>query len=106
MRPPIFLIAPVFLAISYQSVDAQSKDNLTSWIDQERSLLAAFHMVPIIVPRGERVGDSYDSETSILIAGAGDCFPNLQLRSLLRRICGRFSSLWLIQPWFGFCICC
>ncbi|HJX85356.1 MAG TPA: IS630 transposase-related protein [Candidatus Angelobacter sp.] len=26
-------------------------------------------------------------------------------KSLLRRICGRFSP-WLIQPWFGFCICC
>jgi hypothetical protein len=31
---------------------------------------------------------------------------NLPLLRLLRRICGRFSGPWLIQPWFGFCICC
>ena len=29
-----------------------------------------------------------------------------RVKGLLRRICGRFSGPWLIQPWFGFCICC
>jgi hypothetical protein len=32
-----------------------------------------------------------------------DIVPRLE-NGLLRRICGRFSP-WLIQPWFGFCIC-
>jgi len=55
-------------------------DSLTSFVEQERGLLARFHMIPIVVPRGERVGNSYDRETSILITNTDDCFPKLQIR--------------------------
>jgi len=56
-----------------------SVDNLSSFLDQQRSFLAQYHMIPIIVPRGERVGNSYHPTTSVLISSTDDCFPGLRI---------------------------
>jgi hypothetical protein len=89
MRLLIFLIAPVLLGVANQAANAQGQaapssattaQDLASFVEQERQLLAPFHLIPIVVPRGERVGDNFDRKTSTLLAGADDCFPRLKIR--------------------------
>lgn len=56
------------------------KPELAAFIVELRQLFAPFQIVPIIVPRAERVGDFYDRLTYTLLAGADDCFPKLKVR--------------------------
>jgi hypothetical protein len=55
-------------------------NNLAPLLSEQRTLLQQYGLAPIIVSRGERVGDTFDPTTLILIAGADDCFPGLQPR--------------------------
>jgi len=89
MRTAAHLLVAILLVVS-QTANAQqpaasstppaAKDDLASFVEFERELLAPYHLIPIIIPRGERVGDNFDSETSTLIASADDCFPKLAVR--------------------------
>jgi hypothetical protein len=48
---------------------------LLKFIETETSILGQFHLAPIIIPQGERVGDIIDVANATLIAGSDDCFP-------------------------------
>ena len=48
--------------------------------ETEKSVFGQFHLAPIIIPEGERVGDIIDVINATLIASADDCFPNLKPR--------------------------
>lgn len=48
--------------------------------ETENSVFGQFHLAPIIIPEGERVGDIIDVINATLIASADDCFPNLKPR--------------------------
>jgi hypothetical protein len=50
-------------------------------LETETSILGQFHLAPIIIPEGERVGDIIDAANATLIAGADDCFPSLKPRA-------------------------
>jgi hypothetical protein len=49
-------------------------------LETEKSVFGQFHLAPIIIPQGERVGDIIDVINATLIASADDCFPNLKPR--------------------------
>jgi hypothetical protein len=49
-------------------------------LDTVKQVFKPFHLAPIIIPEGERVGDIIDVENGTLIAGVDDCFPGLQPR--------------------------
>jgi hypothetical protein len=51
---------------------------LLKFIQTETSILGQFHLAPIIIPQGERVGDIVDATNATLIASADDCFPSLK----------------------------
>lgn len=55
-------------------------NSLTPLLLEERALLQQNGLAPIIVPRGERVGDMFEAATMVLLAGADDCFPKLKPR--------------------------
>jgi hypothetical protein len=50
-------------------------------LDTEKAEFATFHLAPIIVPEGEKVGDLIDASTTSLIARAEDCFSGLSPRN-------------------------
>ncbi len=83
-------IATLFLAVSNQSANAQQPatevdknppQGVASFVAELRELFAPFHIIPIIVPRGEQVGDFFDRQANILLASADDCFPKLKIRT-------------------------
>lgn len=43
--------------------------------------LEIYHLAPIVVPQGEKVGDLIDLNSGSLIAGAEECFPKLKPRA-------------------------
>src|SRR5690242_4623607 len=49
-------------------------------LETQKQVFGQFHLVPIVVPRGEQVGDIVDVDTATLIAGPDDCFPGLKPR--------------------------
>lgn len=51
---------------------------LLKFVETETSILGQFHLAPIIIPEGERVGDIMDATNATLIASADDCFPGLK----------------------------
>jgi hypothetical protein len=61
-------------------------------MDQERDLFGRFHIFPIFVPRGEQVGNSYDSDTYPLITNKEDCFPKLQIRQDFGQLPSMFTN--------------
>jgi hypothetical protein len=90
MHPVTLVLTLLLLAVADQSANAQapigpatdtSAESFASYVQQQRQLLATFHIEPIIIPRGERVGDSFDRASSTLIAGVDDCFPKLKIRT-------------------------
>jgi hypothetical protein len=60
----------------------QPSSNLDPLLEEQRALLEKYGLAPIIVSRGERVGDTFDSTTLRLIAGVDDCFPSLAPRKV------------------------
>ncbi len=54
--------------------------DLLKFLEMEKSVFGQFHLAPIIIPEGERVGDIIDVIDATLIAPADDCFPNLKPR--------------------------
>jgi hypothetical protein len=66
--------------IEQSTLPALTGNNLAPLLSEQRILLQQYGLAPIIVSRGERVGDTFDPTTLILIAGADDCFPGLQPR--------------------------
>jgi hypothetical protein len=49
-------------------------------LDTQTSIFREFHLAPIIIPEGEKVGDIIDVNNATLIAGVDDCFPGLKPR--------------------------
>src|ERR1700730_4805533 len=54
---------------------------LKTFLDNQTAMFGQFHLVPIIIPEGERVGDIIDVNNAALIAGVDDCFPGLKPRT-------------------------
>jgi hypothetical protein len=64
----IAALPQVDFAQSIAQVVQPPVNGLDSFIDGARALFARFHLIPIIVPRGERVGNSYNRESTTLQA--------------------------------------
>lgn len=62
------------------SQDVVATRNTTEVIDTLKSVFGQFHLAPIVIPQGEKVGDIYNTNNATLIAGPEDCFPGLQVR--------------------------
>jgi hypothetical protein len=78
----VVLVAAPVCAVADNSGSPQSSANLESLLEEQSYLLQTFGLAPIIVSRGERVGDTFNIDTMRLIAGADDCFPGLTPRKV------------------------
>jgi hypothetical protein len=53
---------------------------LINFLDEQETVFAKWHIAPIIIPEGEKVGDIIDTDTTALIAGPDDCFDGLSIQ--------------------------
>jgi len=60
--------------------------------EQLQKQLEPYRLSPILVPRGEQVGDVYDPATSILLAASQDCFPRLTPRRVPGQLPGAVTE--------------
>jgi hypothetical protein len=56
------------------------KEQLNNIVAAYTGVLSKYGLTPIIVARGERVGDTYTQNGAVLIASVDDCFPKLAPR--------------------------
>lgn len=77
-----FLLAafPAAAQPASQAPQPAAPDPSTPLAEQLQKQLEPYRLRPILVPRGEQVGDVYDASTSILLAASQDCFPRLAPR--------------------------
>jgi hypothetical protein len=83
----IFPLTLVCLTTTFASAQQnnQSKptgpsiENLTNFLDAERSVFAEWHIAPIIISKGEKIADIIDTESTALIASQSDCFGALSI---------------------------
>jgi hypothetical protein len=61
-----------------QALPSNQRSPLDPVRREQVQLLQEFGLAPVLLPRGQRVGDIYDMQNGILFGRAAECFPGLQ----------------------------
>jgi hypothetical protein len=87
LKPTPFIVLLCFstsIALAQQANgSAQSNpqsENAISVLENENNAFKKWHIAPIIIAEGERVGDIIDTDTTALIASEDDCFNKLSVQ--------------------------